>query len=103
MNKTIKYKGTKHKGKLKKKHSTQKILKKHNLSQDEKAIICSEYSRGYKSFEQQLEDVFKENKMDIISTSYHLEKETLKELKKAVSPSNILPNQNQNALMILLW
>ena len=51
MNKTIKYKGTKHKGNLKKKHSTQKILKKHNLSQDEKAIICSEYSRGYKSFE----------------------------------------------------
>ena len=94
MNKTIKYKGTKHKGKLKKKHSTQKILKKHNLSQDEKAIICSEYSRGYKSFEQQLEDVFKENKMDITSTSYNLEKETLKELKKAVSPSNILPNQD---------
>lgn len=83
----------KHKVKIKKTKKINSSLNEENL------IVCS----GYKSFEQQLEDLFKKNKMDITSTSYNLEKEILKDLKKAISPSNIMPNQDYYSYINERW
>ena len=57
-------------------------------------IVCEKYPNVYESFEKKLEEVFKKNKKDISSISYNLEKEVVNELKKAVSPSKILPNDD---------
>jgi endothelin-converting enzyme len=65
-----------------------------NLPEKQKKIICNIYSNNYNSFEDKLEEVFKKNKINISSTSYNLEKQIVKELKKAISPSNITPNND---------
>jgi predicted metalloendopeptidase len=38
--------------------------------------------------------MFKKNKINIVSTSYNLEKQIVSELKKAVNPKNIKPNED---------
>lgn len=63
------------------------------LSEKEKTL-CKQYPNSYKSFEEELEKLFKKNKIDITSANYNLEKEVLKDLKKAVSPSKITPNND---------
>jgi predicted metalloendopeptidase len=75
------------------KKNKNKILKDANkLSNEEMEIICKKYPNTYNSFEKKIDAIFKQNKIDITSASYNLEKEVVKELKKAVSPSNITPN-----------
>lgn len=95
MNKTNKKKSNNQNNK------TKKNIK--NISNEEKSIICKDYSYGYKSFEKQIEDLFKENKMNITSESYNLEKQILKNLKKAVNPSNILPNEDYYSYINERW
>jgi putative endopeptidase len=75
------------------KNKTKKIKTK-DLSDEDKTKVCKEYSTTYKSFEQQVEELFKKNKIDITSANYNLEKSVLKELKRAVSPSQITPNND---------
>jgi putative endopeptidase len=75
------------------KNKTKKHKVKH-LSNQEKMKLCDQYPNTYKSFETQLEELFKKNKIDITSANYHLEKAVLKDLKKAVSPSKITPNND---------
>jgi predicted metalloendopeptidase len=67
-----------------------------NLSNPEgkKAKICKQYLNTYKSFESNIERIFKKNKIDITSANYNLEKAVVKDLKKAVSPSKITPNND---------
>lgn len=48
----------------------------------------------YHSFEANLDKLFKKHKMDVTSTSFNLEKEIIRDIKRAVSPSNITPNQD---------
>jgi putative endopeptidase len=75
------------------KKNKNKILRDANkLSNEEMEIICKKYPNTYNSFEKKIDAIFKQNKIDITSASYNLEKEVVKELKKAVSPSNITPN-----------
>ena len=64
------------------------------LSDQQKAIICKQYPNTYQSFESQVEDLFKKNKIDITSANYNLGREVLKDLKKAVSISKITPNND---------
>ena len=75
--------------------------KKNNLSDDtiklnnkQEKRICKQYPNTYKSFESEVEELFKKNKVDITSANYNLEKAVLKDLKKAVSPSKITPNND---------
>jgi putative endopeptidase len=75
------------------KNRTKKIKAK-ELSDVEKMTLCKQYPNTYKSFETEVEDLFKKNKIDITSANYNLEKEVLKDLKKAVSPSQITPNND---------
>lgn len=48
----------------------------------------------YKSFEAEVEKVFKDKKIDITSASYNLGKEVVNDLKKAVSPSKYNPTDD---------
>lgn len=75
------------------KNRTKKLKIKDSLD-EEKTKHCKEYPNTYKSFEREVEELFKKNKIDITSANYNLEKAVLKDLKKAVSPSQITPNND---------
>lgn len=51
------------------------------LPENQKKLICNKYANNYRSFENKLEEVFKKNKIDILSSSFNLEKQIVKELK----------------------
>jgi|688.fasta_scaffold47704_2 predicted metalloendopeptidase len=71
------------------------ILKKvPTLTDEQKELICKTVPSTFESFEGKIDKVFKENKIDVTSTSFNLEKEIIKEIKQAVSPSNITPNND---------
>jgi predicted metalloendopeptidase len=70
------------------------LANKNNLSDKQKEILCKQFSNTYKSFEKQVEEIFKKNKIDITSANYNLEKAVLRDLKKSVSPSKITPNND---------
>ena len=74
--------------------SKKKYNKLSNMSDKQKDLICKKSPNVYEPFEQKIEDLFKQNKIDISSVSFNLEKEVVKELKKAVSPSKIMPNND---------
>jgi putative endopeptidase len=77
------------------KNRTKKIKAKYYLSSDEEKMkFCKQQPNTYKSFESEVEELFKKNKIDITSANYNLEKAVLKDLKKAVSPSKITPNND---------
>jgi putative endopeptidase len=65
-----------------------------NLSKQQKDIVCKKYFNKYDTFEDKIEEIFKKHKIDFVSTNYNLEKEILNELKKAVSPSKINPQND---------
>ena len=65
-----------------------------NLSKEQKEIVCKNYFNKYDTFEDKIEDLFKNNKIDFLSTNYNLEKQILNDLKKAVSPSKINPQND---------
>ena len=65
-----------------------------NLSQQQKDIVCKNYFNKYDTFEDKIEDLFKNNKIDFSSTNYNLEKQILKDLRKAVSPSKVNPQND---------
>jgi predicted metalloendopeptidase len=74
-----------------KKNKTKKNKKTDNLKQQ---YFCKKYPNNFEGFEKKIDKLFKTKKIDITSTSYNLEKEIIKEIKKAVSPSNITPNND---------
>ena len=92
MNKTIK---KIHNIRNKTKRNQEKVMIDLNpLSDKKKEIICKKSPNTYTSFEHKIDEIFKENNIDILSASYNLETEVVKELKKAVSPSNITPEND---------
>lgn len=71
------------------------ILKKvPTLTDKQKEIICKTTPLEFKSFEEKVDEIFKQNKIDVTSTTFNLEKQIIKEIKQAVSPSNITPNND---------
>ena len=64
------------------------------LNEEQKTKLCKQSPNTFKSFETEVEELFKKNKIDITSANYNLEKAVLKDLKKAVSLSNITPNND---------
>jgi len=63
-------------------------------SPQEVSDICNDSKKSYTNFEAKVEDMFKKNKINIVSTSFNLEKEIVSQLKKAVNPKNIKPNED---------
>lgn len=80
--------------KNKTKKNRNSLTKELNFTDEEKNNFCKEYPNTYKSFELEAEKIFKKNNIDITSESYNLEKDVVKELKKAVSISKIKPNND---------
>lgn len=64
------------------------------LTAEQKERICKSVPSNFESFEDKVDEVFRKNKMDVTSTGFNLEKEIIKEIKQAVSPSNITPNDD---------
>ena len=101
MNKTLK-KLTEIRNKTKRKQ--RKILKDvASLSDKQREILCKKSLNVYKSFEEKMEDIFKKQNIDILNAGYNLEKEVVKELKKAVSPSKITPNNDYYSYVNERW
>jgi predicted metalloendopeptidase len=65
-----------------------------HLTRRQKEMLCKSYPNTYTPFEAKIEELFKKNKIDITSINYNLEKEVIKDLKKAVSPSKITPEND---------
>ena len=87
------------KNKTKKKRKHKLIASKINqslihLSDKQKDIVCKNYFNKYDTFEDKIEETFKKNKIDFLSVNYNLEKQILKDLRKAVSPSKINPQND---------
>jgi putative endopeptidase len=77
------------------KKNRKSILKKiPTLTDKQKEIICKKNPSTFNSFEEKSDEIFKKNKIDITSTTFNLEKQIIKEIKQAVSPSNITPNND---------
>jgi predicted metalloendopeptidase len=64
------------------------------LTPNEINVLCKKKPTTYNTFEDKIEKKFKDNKIDFLSVNYNLEKQILKDLKKAVSPSNISPQND---------
>jgi predicted metalloendopeptidase len=86
---------------IKNKNLNNKTRKKENfiksssiLTPEQQEKICKTSLNTFDSFEDKVEDIFKKNKIDIVSSSYNLEKQIIKDIKMAVSPSNIKPNED---------
>jgi putative endopeptidase len=64
------------------------------ITEEQRNIICKNSANTYNTFEDKIDELFKKNKMDIVSTSYNLEKQIVANLKKAINPKNVQPNQD---------
>lgn len=64
------------------------------LTQAQKQIVCKKYFNQFNTFEDKVEEMFKKSGIDFMSTNYDLEKQIIRDLKKAVSPSQISPKND---------
>ena len=88
-------KNIKNKAKTKTKKNRDKILDTmKTLTPEQRANICKNSANTYSTFEDKIDELFKKNNINIVSTSYNLEKQIISELKKAVNPNNVQPNDD---------
>lgn len=87
--------------KHKKKHTSSSYKKSYRvvgivpaLTDKQKQIICKSVPTQFNGFEEEVERLFKRNHLDITSATYNLEKQIIKDIRKAVSPSNITPHDD---------
>jgi putative endopeptidase len=71
--------------------STSSLLE---LTPQQREIVCKKSPNTYDTFEDKVEELFKKNKVNIVSTSYNLEKQVVSELKKAVNPTGVKQNND---------
>jgi len=86
----------KNKSKTRKKREEKKYIdrSRDNLTPHQITELCKNSAKTYEPFEDKIEELFKKNKINIIATSYNLEKQIIADLKKAVNPKNIKPNED---------
>ena len=80
--------------KTKKKREKVSVALTKGITEEQRNIICKNSANTYNTFEDKIDELFKKNKMDIVSTSYNLEKQIVANLKKAINPKNVQPNQD---------
>lgn len=84
--------------KMKVRDKTRKIRDKTNsllyLTPQQQAIVCKKSANTYNTFEDKIEELFKKQKVDIVSTSFNLEKEIVSQLKQSVNPKGVKPNED---------
>jgi putative endopeptidase len=81
------------KNKTQKKQDNMLLMAK-SLTQEQRDIICKKSSNTYNTFEDKVEKLFKEKKIDVVSTSFNLEKQVVSELKEAVNPKGVQPHDD---------
>ena len=64
------------------------------LTPEQQSIVCKNPANTFSTFEDKVEELFEKNKMDVVSTSFNLEKQIVSELKQAVNPTGIKPNED---------
>jgi predicted metalloendopeptidase len=64
------------------------------LTPAQRSLVCKSSTNAYDTFEDKAEEELKKNNINILSTSYNLENKIVADLKKAVNPKNIQPNQD---------
>ena len=79
---------------LKKNKNSKNITKKIKKDRQEQSIICKRSANTYNTFEDKIEEIFKKKKINIVSSSFNIEKEIVSDLKKAVNPRGIKPNND---------
>ena len=79
------------------KNKTRKIKDKKSspyLTPEQQVIVCKKSANTFTTFEDKVEELFKKQKIDVVSTSFNLEKEIVSELKQAVNPRGVKPNDD---------
>ena len=81
------------------KNKTRKIRDKKStsssyLTPEQLDIVCKKSANTYTTFEDKVEELFKKQKIDVVATSYNLEKQIVSELKQAVNPKGVKPNED---------
>ena len=74
-----------------------------NILTPQQEIVCNQSSNTYKTFEDKVEELFKQKKLDIVSISFNLEKQIVSELKEAINPKGIRPNQDYYSYINDRW
>jgi len=88
----------------KSKKKKEKIVKAvTSLTQEQRNIICKTSANTYNTFEDKIDELFKKNKMNVVSTSYNLEKQIVSQLKEAVNPSGVKPNNDYYSYINDRW
>ena len=64
------------------------------LTPEQRAVVCKNSANTYTTFEDKVEELFKKQKVDVVSTSFNLEKQIVSELKQAVNPRGVKPNDD---------
>ena len=67
---------------------------KKNVTSQQITELCKNSTKTYEPFEHKIEELFKKNNLNVVSSSYNLEKQIISDLKKAVNPKNIKPNED---------
>ena len=101
-NKTNKTNKTK-KNKKNKKNKLKMVEKVAELTPEQRAIVCKKSANTYDTFEDKVEEAFKQNKINILATSYNLERQIIQNLQKAVNPKNVKPNEDYYSYINDRW
>ena len=73
------------------------------LTPEQRAIVCKKSANTYDTFEDKIEELFKKKRVNILASSYNLERQIINDLKKAVNPKNIKPNEDYYSYINDRW
>jgi len=76
------------------KNTTKKKKERQKISQEQLLTLCKKSANTYNTFEDKIEEIFKKKKINIVSSSFNIEKQIVSDLKKAVNPSGVKPNND---------
>ena len=74
-----------------------------HLTPEQREIVCKKSANTYNTFEDKVEEEFIKNNMNIVSTSFNLEKQIIADLKKAVNTKNIQPQDDYYSYINDRW
>jgi putative endopeptidase len=73
------------------------------LTPAQRSMVCKTSTNAFDTFEDKAEENLKKNRINVLSTSYNLENKIVADLKKAVNPSNVQPNQDYYSYINDRW
>ena len=73
------------------------------LTPEQREVVCKTSANTYNTFEDKIEELFKKNKINIVSTSFNLEKQIISDLKKAINTRNVRANDDYYSYINDRW